>query len=252
MYRGSFLLTVKLYPTYSFVALFMLSIKIMNETYLFDHISLDAAYILMSAFLAYQTSESILSPQVDEYSRDAATISRFLFRFSGIFFPVYLARVVFFAALPFYVPDIQGDLSTKVFVVVVVLSEHFLECVLLLILVALFGLKLPAAFSGRHHKVKGKFRQKLSQSIEISIRLLVGPVLISTIGVAIYLSAYSISPSLKSLLLDGWIPNIIGISLFLFSIAMQAWAVVMAFWILSKSYIRLEYGDKGMQVVYRY
>lgn len=252
MYRGSFILMLKFYRYYFVGVLLILSFKFMNESNLFEHTGVDLAYMFLWAYLAYNTSVSILSPNVDEYSRDVATSARFFFRFAGLFFPLYLARLAFFVTLPHFVRDIPGDLSREALVAVVVLFEHFLECLLFLVQFSLFGLALPASIGGELDGEKGKFGHKLKLFPQVFIHLLIGPVLVSSLGVAIYVGAYSINPAMKSLLLDGWIPNIIGISLFFFSISVQSWAVVMTFWILSKSYIRLKFGGRGMQVVYRY
>ncbi len=252
MYRSSFLLFRKFYRYYVIGTLIIFSLKFMNESDLFNDIGVDVAYFSLWTYLAYSTCVSILSPEADEHPSDAAPFARFYFRFAGLFLPLYLARLAFFIALPYFLRDLPGDLSRVALVAVIVLVEHFLECILFLVQFSLFGLALPSAISGEIEGEKGKFTNKLKLLPQVFIRLLIGPVLVSSIGVAIYVGTYSINPAMKSLLLDGWIPNIIGISLFVFSISVQSWAVVMTFWILSKSYIRMKFGERGMQVVYKY
>ncbi len=252
MYLGS-LQIIFAYRLHVLVLILMIfSIEVTNETYLYDDLSISIIFVPMMSYLAFKVTEYILRPELDKYAINQALFSGFFWRFFGLTFPLLIAYFIVYPVVPSFAPDFLSGLNQYVQVVILAIISHFILCLLFLIQFSFFGLKLPEALVGQISVTKNKLSQKPKHFWAVFSRLLIGPVFISSIGVVINYSAHAIHPALRDLLLDAWIPNIFGITLFLFCLFMQVWAVVMTFWVLAYAYIRIEYGDKGMQVVYRY
>lgn len=252
MYRGSLQVLLKIRPIVLTGALFLLSVEISNQTHLFDHFELGFLFIPLASYFGFKTTEGILNPEPDDHSYDQAMFSRFYWRFFGLTLPLFIAYILVYRSVPDFATVFRGGLSGESLAVVLALISYFIVCFLFLIQFSFFGLKLPEAVAGEINRRKTSLKLKPKYFWLVFSRLLIGPVFISSVGVIVNYSAHAIHPELRYLLLDAWIPNVFGIALFLFCLFMQIWAVVMTFWILAQTYIRIEYGEKGMQVIYRY
>jgi hypothetical protein len=260
MYRETFRLTLKLYPFVVAVILVSFTGEFMEDM----GISIGDAWMFVTfsagTYLAYLTCILVLlrPPEAAPFdlsmNMDGWMFLRFIRRLLLLLAPIYLMNMIVYYIVgrsAWYAVHELGQPRWQV-ISEWSLKAQLFEYILFLILFSAFGLTLATIAADGDRGFKVSYKRTVSQFSGILGRLLIGPILLHLVGIILQLVLVIAEPATTSLLFDGWIPNIIGIALFLFQSALWAWAVVMTFWILSKAYLKAEYGAKGMQVVHRF
>lgn len=260
MYRETFRLTLKLYPyvvaviLVSFTGEFMEDMGIsIGDAWMFVTFSAGTYLACLTCILVIlRPAESApidLSRNLDNW-----IFLRFIRRLALLMAPIYLSSIIVYFIVgrsAWYAVHELGQPRWQA-ISEWSLKAQLFEYILFLILFSAFGLTLATIVADGDRGFKVSYKRTVSQFAGILGRLIIGPVLLHLVGITGQLAVVIGEPAATSLLFDGWIPNIIGIVLFLMQSALWAWAVVMTFWILSKAYLKAEYGAKGMQVVHRF
>lgn len=260
MYRETFQLALKLYPYVVAVILCSFTGEFMEEM----GVSVENPWMIVNfgtgAVLAFATCILVLLRPAETGPLnlishvDSFTMLRFMWRL----LPLTILLNTVENVLIFVASRTAGyafhDLGQPRWQAIgeTVMKVYLFEYAVFLLLFSVFGVMLPATVANGNRGFKASYKRAVSQFGGVLIRLIIGPILLHFIGVLLGTAVVIGEPAATSLLFDGWIPNIIGIALFLMQSALWAWAVVMTFWILSKAYLKAEYGAKGMQVVRRF
>ena len=260
MYRETFRLTLKLYPYVLFIILCAFSAEIIGEIVGMSPGYMPTITYFLWAILAYLTCLHIYLRPTDKGPLDTPSLlnirnfASFFWRLTFLMFPICILDFVLFFIGGRTVRYVFHELGQPRWQAIgeTVLKIYLFEYIVFLLLFSVFGLMLTTIVADGKRGFKASYKRAVSQFSGVLGRLIIGPILLHFIGVALHTAVVIGEPAATSLLFDGWIPNIIGIALFLMQSALWAWAVVMTFWILSKAYLKAEYGAKGMQVVHRF
>lgn len=242
MYSGSLRLAVKLYPIILFAAAAELVLQVLKEQDLIGSGGGFPSFFIWSVVACY-AHFAILLPEDRDRKADNKIMMGFILRNLGLsaLFIVPSVVIIFLAYDAISAGGAGND--DQMFFTVVILATIPVILIFLLVF-SLLGTLLPAYVAGRAPGIKKAFQRGRRSFFPVMGKFIIGPGPIYFIPLVAVVTALYMLQIPEAFFDENWVPNIPVLVSYLLLYCIHGWAVVMAAWILSHTFLEAE-ADEG-------